>query len=76
MAQVYQKYQDFLLKNNSMDFDDILIKAVQLLEKNPAVLAEYQNRFCYILVDEYQDTNHAQYRLVQLLSACPVKTCV
>lgn len=76
VAQVYRKYQDFLMKNNSMDFDDILIKAVQLLEKNPDVLTEYQNRFRYILVDEYQDTNHAQYRLVQMLSAAHQNLCV
>ncbi|NLM78038.1 MAG: UvrD-helicase domain-containing protein [Ruminococcaceae bacterium] len=76
VGQVYKRYQDVLRKNNSMDFDDILYEAVRLLESCPDVLAEYQDRFEYILVDEYQDTNHAQYRLVHLLSARHKNLCV
>ncbi|MDD4139985.1 MAG: UvrD-helicase domain-containing protein, partial [Eubacteriales bacterium] len=76
VAQVYRCYQAKLKKNNSMDFDDILVEAVRLLESQPDVLAEYQERFQYVLVDEYQDTNHAQYRLVRLLSERHGNLCV
>ncbi|MDD4683323.1 MAG: UvrD-helicase domain-containing protein [Eubacteriales bacterium] len=76
VAQVYKLYQQILKQNNSMDFDDILFEAVRLLENNEDVLADYQNRFNYILVDEYQDTNHAQYKLVHLLSAVHKNLCV
>ncbi len=76
IAEVYNLYQDKLLKSNSMDFDDILVFAVRLLEQNKDVLTEYQDRFRYILVDEYQDTNHAQYRLVSMLSARHGNLCV
>jgi DNA helicase-2/ATP-dependent DNA helicase PcrA len=76
VARVYRCYQAKLKKNNSMDFDDILVEAVRLLESQPDVLAEYQERFQYVLVDEYQDTNHAQYRLVSLLSARHGNLCV
>ncbi len=76
VAEVYRLYQDKLLRANSMDFDDILLESVRLLENNPDILAEYQARFRYILVDEYQDTNHAQYKLVQMLSAGHRNLCV
>ncbi len=76
VAEVYRLYQDKLKRANSMDFDDILLEAVRLLETQPDILAEYQNRFRYILVDEYQDTNHAQYKLVQMLSAGHRNLCV
>ncbi|MDD2458310.1 MAG: UvrD-helicase domain-containing protein [Eubacteriales bacterium] len=76
VAEVYRLYQDKLKRANSMDFDDILLEAVRLLENQPDILAEYQNRFRYILVDEYQDTNHAQYKLVQMLSAGHRNLCV
>ncbi len=76
IAEVYGLYQDKLLKSNSMDFDDILVFAVRLLEKNKDILTEYQDRFRYILVDEYQDTNHAQYRLIRMLSAAHKNLCV
>lgn len=76
IAEVYRLYQDKLKRSNSMDFDDILIEAVRLLQNHPDVLAEYQARFHYILVDEYQDTNHAQYKLVQMLSAGHRNLCV
>lgn len=76
VAQVYRLYQEKLKKSNSMDFDDILFEAVRLFSEHADVLAEYQNRFQYILVDEYQDTNHAQYKLVQMLSAAHRNLCV
>ncbi len=76
VARVYQLYQQKLKKSNSMDFDDILFEAVRLFNEQPDVLAEYQERFRYILVDEYQDTNHAQYRLVRLLSDRHRNLCV
>lgn len=76
IAKVYALYQDRLKKSNSMDFDDILFYAVRLLQENQDVLAEYQERFRYILVDEYQDTNHAQYQLVRMLSARHHNLCV
>ena len=76
IAAVYRLYQDRLRKSNSMDFDDVLFEAVRLLRENPDVLSEYQERFRFILVDEYQDTNHAQYQLVRLLSARHRNLCV
>ena len=59
-----------------MDFDDIIVLTVRLLEQFPEVLSYYQNRYRYIMVDEYQDTNHAQYRLVSLLAAGHGNLCV
>ncbi len=76
VAQVYRLYQQKLKKSNSMDFDDILFEAVRLLTENADVRAEYQDRFHQVLVDEYQDTNHAQYQLVRLLSAKHRNLCV
>ncbi|MFA9288878.1 MAG: ATP-dependent helicase [Weeksellaceae bacterium] len=67
-AEVYYKYQKALEKNNAVDFDDLLMKTVQLLRKNPDVLNKYHNRYRYFLVDEFQDTNVAQYALTQILS--------
>lgn len=69
VAAVYRIYQRKLFQNNAVDFDDLLRLAVELLQKNPEVLAGYQEQFRYVLVDEYQDTNHAQYTLVKLLAA-------
>ncbi|HEY8488865.1 MAG TPA: UvrD-helicase domain-containing protein, partial [Thermaerobacter sp.] len=69
VAMVYAAYQERLQRNGAMDFDDLLMQAVRLLEEAPDVLASYQRRFVHILVDEYQDTNHAQYRLLRLLAA-------
>ncbi len=69
VAMVYAAYQQRLERNGAMDFDDLLMQAVRLLEEAPDVLAYYQRRFVHILVDEYQDTNHAQYRLLRLLAA-------
>lgn len=65
---VYDDYQKSLLKNNCMDFDDLLIKPIELFKRYPDVLEKYQERFKFILVDEYQDTNKAQYILIKLLS--------
>ncbi len=76
VAEVYQMYQQRLKQSNSMDFDDILFESVRLLRDHKDVLEEYQNRFRYILVDEYQDTNHAQYQLVHMLSAASQNLCV
>lgn len=68
VAQVYPAYQNLLKQNQALDFDDLLMEAVNLLQKEPAVLDAYQDRFHHILVDEYQDTNKAQYRLTKLLA--------
>lgn len=76
IATVYRKYQDKLLRSNSMDFDDILFNAVELFSRNPDVLRYYQEQFRYILVDEYQDTNHAQYRLILQLAKKFKNLCV
>jgi DNA helicase-2/ATP-dependent DNA helicase PcrA len=67
-ADVYELYRKKLLQMNAMDFDDLLMNAVSLLERFPQRLAHYQRSFRYILIDEYQDTNHAQYRLANLLA--------
>lgn len=66
-ALVYAEYQKTLERSNAMDFDDLLVKPIELFEKKKAVLEKYQDRFKFILVDEFQDTNRAQYRVVQLL---------
>lgn len=68
VAKVYVKYQGILNRANALDFDDLLMKTVEILESNPSVLEKYQKRFKYILIDEYQDTNHAQYKLVKMLA--------
>ncbi len=76
IAEVYQLYQQRLLEASAMDFDDLLMITVEILGAFPDVLERYQNRFRYICVDEYQDTNHAQYRLVNLLAAKHRNVCV
>ncbi len=76
VAEVYRLYQQRLLECSAMDFDDLLMVTVELLGAFPEVLEHYQERFRYLLVDEYQDTNHAQYRLVQLLGARHRNVCV
>ncbi len=76
IARIYGAYQRQLKKNNAMDFDDLIGNTVRLLEECPEVLQYYQSRFRYILVDEYQDTNHAQYRLVSLLANGHKNLCV
>ena len=67
-AKIYERYQKELKKNNALDFDDIIFKTVELFRENEEALAYYQNRFKYILVDEYQDTNHAQFVLIKMLA--------
>ncbi len=74
--RVYRVYQQRLRDNNALDFDDLLMRTVELFEKRPEVLAKYQQRFLYVLVDEYQDINHAQYRFVQLLAQKHRNICV
>lgn len=69
VAQAYAQYRDRMLEANAMDFDDLLVNAVSVLERDPEVLARYRQKFRWILVDEYQDTNRAQYRLLQLLAS-------
>mgnify|MGYP006330045521 CR=1 FL=1 len=77
MHQVYEKYEDKLKKNNSVDFDDLLLLPIKLFKENPSVLQDYQELYKYILIDEYQDTNEAQYILSKLISAKNRKiTCV
>lgn len=66
--RVYEQYQKALLANNAVDFDDLLMKSVELLRDNPAVLDKYRRRYAHILVDEFQDTNKSQYELVKLLA--------
>ena len=68
LAKIYTRYQDELQKSNSLDFDDLITFAIRLFEENPAALKKYQGLFRHILVDEFQDTNAAQYRLLKLLA--------
>ncbi|CAG9702034.1 ATP-dependent DNA helicase [Clostridium neonatale] len=76
IADAYEMYQKRLKENNALDFDDLIFKTVELFKKNPEVLDFYQNKFKYIMVDEYQDTNGAQYELVKLLAAKYKNICV
>ena len=76
IADVYVMYQKSLKENNAMDFDDLISKTVELFKKNPDVLEFYQNKFQYIMVDEYQDTNGAQYEFVKLLANKYKNLCV
>ncbi len=76
VAQVYKLYQLILRDNDALDFDDLLIRVVKLFQNNPDILEKYQNKFRYILVDEYQDTNHAQYVLTKLLADKWKNICV
>lgn len=75
-GDVYMEYQRALKKNNAMDFDDLLVKTVELFKLCPEVLEYYQNRFIYIMVDEYQDTNSAQFELIRLLANKNRNLCV
>lgn len=69
VADVYEYYERELRKNNALDFDDLLLVAVKLLQSNATVLDKYSHRFRYVMIDEYQDTNHAQYLLARLLAS-------
>lgn len=76
VAKAYKRYEKELKRSESMDFDDLIMNTILLFDKNPDVLAYYQGKFQYIHVDEYQDTNHAQYQLVQLLAKRFKNLCV
>ncbi|WP_040292612.1 DNA helicase PcrA [Acetonema longum] len=76
IAEVYAKYENSLRQNNALDFDDLLLFAVRLLENNAEIREKYQKKFRYILIDEYQDTNRAQYLLAHLLSGAHRNLCV
>ena len=76
ISEAYTEYQAVLKKNNAMDFDDLIVKTVELFKSCPEVLEQYQNRFRYIMVDEYQDTNTAQFELVRLLADKYRNLCV
>lgn len=74
--QVYKIYEERLKKNNAMDFDDLLLNTVRVLQADAMVLEKYRNRFKYIMVDEYQDTNHIQYKLIKMLAKGYENLCV
>lgn len=76
VQRVYQRYQSLLTQSDAVDFDDILLKTVRLLESQPDVLAHYQARYQHVLVDEFQDTNPAQFQIVRLLAAKHRNLCV
>ncbi|MEG2669459.1 MAG: UvrD-helicase domain-containing protein, partial [Oscillospiraceae bacterium] len=76
ISKIYKLYQRKLKFNNALDFDDLIVNTVRLFNECPDVLEYYQNRFKYILVDEYQDTNHAQYKLISQLAAKNKNLCV
>ncbi len=76
MGAIYQKYVEACYRNGAMDFDDLLLRTNELLTRFPLVLAKYQDRFRYILVDEYQDTNHSQYLIVKALASKFENICV
>jgi DNA helicase-2/ATP-dependent DNA helicase PcrA len=76
LGEIYERYVDRCFKSGAMDFDDLLLRTNELLNRFPDVLAKYQNRFRYILVDEYQDTNHSQYLIVRALSDRFQNICV
>ena len=76
IGEIYELYQKKLKSNNALDFDDILFFAVKILEENPEILEKYQQRFKYVMVDEYQDTNNSQYRLISMLASEHKNICV
>lgn len=76
LIELYAAYEKTLKKNNAMDFDDLILRTVQLFEQNEEILNAYQNRFQYIMVDEYQDTNLLQYKLVKMLAEEHKNICV
>lgn len=76
MGEIYKKYVEVCFRNGAMDFDDLLLRTNELLTRFPEVLAKYQDRFRYILVDEYQDTNHSQYLIVKALASKFENICV
>lgn len=76
IAKVYKEYEKQLRANNALDFDDLLVKTVQLFQTQPEVLDYYQERFRYIMVDEYQDTNTVQFELIRILAKKYRNLCV
>ncbi|GAG42316.1 unnamed protein product, partial [marine sediment metagenome] len=76
LAKIYNHYQSILAKHNALDFDDLLMKAAFLLEDHSDVCSELSNRFKFLLIDEYQDTNHAQYRIARALVSAHNNICV
>ncbi len=76
VAEVYKSYQAFLKQNHALDFDDLLLRPIQVFDEYPEIKAKYNNKFRYILVDEYQDTNHAQYLLLKRLLNPQKNLCV
>jgi len=76
LAKVYVRYQDELRRSNALDFDDLIMLSVRLFQDSPKLLEKYQERFSYVLVDEFQDTNYAQYELLKLLAKGHKKICV
>ncbi|TAE48778.1 MAG: ATP-dependent DNA helicase, partial [Bacteroidetes bacterium] len=76
VAEIFQLYENRLFKSNAMDFDDLLIKPILLFKTHPDILYKYQHRFRYIMVDEYQDTNDAQYTITKMLAAVHQNICV
>lgn len=76
VAEIYEEYQFRIAENNAMDFDDLLLKPIELFSNNPKILQKYKKRFTYLLVDEFQDTNKAQYELLKMLVSRDGKICV
>lgn len=76
VAQIYREYQSQLKKSNALDFDDLIMKTVELFQNNPEILEYYQERFRYLMVDEYQDTNTAQFKFISLLASKYENLCV
>lgn len=76
VADIYALYQERLRKNNALDFDDLIMKTIEVFEANPDTLEQYRKKFKYIMVDEYQDTNNAQFKLVRMLSGDNGNICV
>ncbi len=76
VKRVYLRYQELLEQSNALDFDDLLMKVVELLRRNPEVLAKYQTRYLHVLIDEFQDTNYAQYMFAKLVSGKHRNLCV
>ena len=76
LCKIYAEYEKVLQKNNALDFDDLLLKTVQLFKAHPTILESYQDKFLYIMVDEYQDTNTVQFELIKLLAAKHRNICV
>jgi DNA helicase-2/ATP-dependent DNA helicase PcrA len=76
LPEVYRKYREYLLENNALDFDDLLLLPIEMFDANPDLLIKYQKKFIHILIDEYQDTNKPQYRLVSTLVSSANNICV